>query len=533
MRSGAILSAVYPVGIKAVEALLAAADRRVANGANLRSLSGSLDELTTRYADTKIAMAYSAFADLLRTIAMLVDWRAAVLGATVEADRFLRSARARHHQWREEFSRCDEVAGLADATGSIETLSEISDVGALCRAVALTPLPIGIFAEEPHRQRRIRIPDNDAHEEKEESETLPQLAVAFLRFTVDGTPASQTEFLTPHEAHDLEIEVRVSRWPDGAEVLRLAPVTIEPQSTYKFPEFCFKRPAGDPPYLLSDRGRAILHVAQALQAQPFEFRYFAEFEPFRLAEQPVAVVGQRTLRIESIDLRNAPISGYHGIDQKIVRIRNQLRQRPLVSRGDVNNTLIILTALGNLAGRAVQDHLFPKPIAEAAFQAFIRDELRRRPEIGSKLEEHPRAAGGTTDLSFERIRIELKSENDAPLRLPDCRRYVGQTSSYTAGSDKRIGVLCVLDGSPKAEQPFPPEDGVDVLTTADDAVAVITVLMQGNLARPSDLTRRARPSDRPARGGKARPPDWEMTRHLCWRSIRNPRRPKPCWRARW
>ena len=310
MRSGTILSAVYPVRIKAVEVLLAAADRRVANGAELRSLSASLDKLTPRYADAKIAMGYSAFADLLRTLAMLVEWRAAVLSAEVEADRFLRSARERHHQWCEEFSRCDEVAGLAQAASSVKTLSEIGDVGPLCRAVGLTPLPIGILADEPHRRRRIRMPDEDTGKEKEQSTAPPQLTIAFLRFTVDGTPASQTEFVTPREAHDLEIEVRVSRWPDEAEVLRLSPVTIEAHSTYEFQDFCFRRPAGDMPYLFGDHRRAILHVAQALRAQPFEFKYLAEFEPPRIAEQPVAVVGQRTLRIESIDLRNTPISGY-------------------------------------------------------------------------------------------------------------------------------------------------------------------------------------------------------------------------------
>jgi len=283
MRSGTILSAVYPVRIKAVEVLLAAADRRVANGAELRSLSASFDKLTPRYADAKIAMGYSAFADLLRTLAMLVEWRAAVLSAEVEADRFLRSARERHHQWCEEFSQCDEVAGLAQAASSVKTLSEIGDVGPLCGAVGLTPLPIGILADEPHRRRRIRMPDEDTGKEKEQSTAPPQLTIAFLRFTVDGTPARQTEFLTPREAHDLEIEVRVSRWPDKAEVLRLSPVTIEAHSTYEFPDFCFRRPAGDPPYLFSDHRRAILHVAQALRAQPFEFKYLAEFEPPRIA----------------------------------------------------------------------------------------------------------------------------------------------------------------------------------------------------------------------------------------------------------
>ena len=87
--------------------------------------------------------------------------------------------------------------------------------------------------------------------------------------------------------------------------------------------------------------------------------------------------------------------------------------------------------------------------------------------------------------------IALKSDNERPLRLADCERFIGQTASYAAGSDKRVAVLCVLDGSRKVEQPFPAEDGIGVPKTADDAVAIVTVLLQGNLARPSDLTRRA------------------------------------------
>ena len=160
--------------------------------------------------------------------------------------------------------------------------------------------------------------------------------------------------------------------------------------------------------------------------------------------------------------------------------------------------------LGSLAGQAVQDHLFPKPLDEEAFQKFVSYHLRQRPEIGTKLEEHPRAAGGVTDLSFERIRLELKSENERPLRLSDCQKFVGQTSSYAAGSDKRVSLLCVLDGSRKIEQPFPAKDGIGILKTGDDAVAVVTVLVQGNLARPSDLSRRAkrrREGDKPGGNG--------------------------------
>ena len=164
-----------------------------------------------------------------------------------------------------------------------------------------------------------------------------------------------------------------------------------------------------------------------------------------------------------------------------------------MTAGDVTNTLMLVAALGSLTGQAVQDNLFPKPLKEREFQNYVRGYLRQRPEIGPRLEEHPRAAGGETDLSFVRIRLELKSENGRPLRLPDCQQFVGQTSTYAAGSDKRVAVLCVLDGSRKVKQPFPADEGIGILRTDDDAVAVVTLLIQGNLARPSDLSRRRRP----------------------------------------
>ena len=490
MRNGAILSGVYAARIEAVEALLTAADRRVANGARLRTLARTLDELTTRYGDAKVAVAYSASASLMRTLAMLVDWRAAVLGAKIDADRFLRSGRELHRAWLDEYAERDEAAGLAAATVPISDLDGIENVGPLCKAVGSVPLPIGIYAVES--RHRIPFP---AERDEEDRAPPAELTVAFIRFDIDGQPAGDTHFLSPKEAHDLEIEVRISRWPDKAHSLCLAPVTIEARLTHDFPTFRFSRPAGDPPYRLRDRGRAALLVAQGLRAQPFEFRYAATLEPAGV-EQPIAVVGHRNLRLDGID---RSITGYHGIDKRLLEVRDALRQRPLVTPDDVTNTLAILAALGSLAGQAVQDHLFPEPLDEAAFQLYVRSYLRQRPEIGSKLEEHPRAGAGETDLSFERIRLELKSENDRPLRVTDCQRFVGQTSSYAAGSDKRVAVLCVLDGTRKVEQPFPAENGIGMLKTEDDAIAVVTVLIQGNLARPSDLSRQARSSQQRSR----------------------------------
>jgi hypothetical protein len=72
MRGGAILSGVFATRIEAVEGLLAATDDLIDNSGHLRQLATALDDTTTRYGDVNVAVAYSSFAGLLRT---LVDRR--------------------------------------------------------------------------------------------------------------------------------------------------------------------------------------------------------------------------------------------------------------------------------------------------------------------------------------------------------------------------------------------------------------------------------------------------------------------------
>jgi hypothetical protein len=184
------------------------------------------------------------------------------------------------------------------------------------------------------------------------------------------------------------------------------------------------------------------------------------------------------------------MTGYQEIDEKLLRIRDQLR-RLLIPPEDVKNTLLVLRCLGNLAGRAVQDALFKGTSGEASFQIQCRDELRRAPYIGEELEEHPASSGGITDLSFRRIRIELKYSKEAPLAVEDCTRFLGQTAMYATGSGKRVGILCVLDNSPKPGGPFPVSDGIEILEhpVQSSSVYVATVLIQGDLPPPSALSR--------------------------------------------
>jgi len=487
MRHAAILSEAFSARVEAVEALRRAAEPRSADVEALSRTAFAVEAVSSRYGRASTGAVYSAFADLLRLVSMLVDWRAAVLAATADADRFLRGAQERYRLWVGEYGAAEAASALADAAAGVPGISSLADVGTFCARLAATPLPIGVFADDSAR-RSLRIPERE--EAQDARERPVELSVAFLQFLIDGTPATETHYITPGEAHDLDIEVRVTRWPETAETLQLSPVTIEPADTHAFPTFSLSRPSGDPPFRLRQLGRAVLKTAQGVNARPFEFKYVAQFLP-RAAEQPVSVVGQRTLRIEGFDFTRAGLTGYGTVDRRALAIRDGLRSSRPVTESEIGDVLAVLAVLGNLAGRSAQDPVFKGTWSEAHFQEQVRAELRRSPRIGSDLDEHAHAAGGITDLSFRGIPIELKVEPKITLALGDCKCFTDQTASYAVAKGKRVGILCVLDCSPKERGPFPAEEGIGVLTceTSGGPVHIVTVLVQGNLVRPSDLSR--------------------------------------------
>lgn len=441
-----------------------------------------MDSLSITFSSTAAAKSYSALAALLRIIETLARWRVAVLDAEADADRFLRSAKERFDLWLEEYRGTAAIQPLCDAAAGISTLSRIAEVAGVASSVASVPLPVGVFER--------RAPPTWAGElyQRKEAEPPVELTVAFLRFHIDGVPASNVHYLAPAQVHDLEIEVRVSRWPEDKRELQLTPVSVEPKSTYDFPPFSFTRPVGDAPYVLRQTGRAVLLMSQGINARPFEFRYTAEFLPER-GDQPVAIVGHRTLVVDAVDPAHAPLCGFPSLDRRLVLLRDTLRRRPGVSQEETIDAVRILSSLCNLAGRAVQDAEFRGAWTERAFQDHVRVELRRSPYIGVELDEHANAAGGITDLSLHGVPIELKVVNTLVKSVDDCTQFMAQAASYAVAKSKSTAVLCVLDASAKHEAPVPAETLLDIRLSADGHVAVCILIIQGNLAKPSALSR--------------------------------------------
>jgi hypothetical protein len=483
MSKDAILDQVFPVRSRAVLALQAPASND--DAATFQALATEAKNVAAMFGRAPAAKRWNAFAAALDIARLLVEWEQASVTAAIDADRFLRAARLRLKQlWTDGGSDALTVQ-LLKVLSVLDGDIEFSAIRTLRDELASIPIPVAVYAD-PVPQ----LPDWAREREQTQKEKLPDLTVAFVEFKIDGTLAERVQALRPRENHDLDIAVRVSRWPEGATSLVLSPVSIEPASTYDLPTFRFGRPAGEAPYFFQQRGRMILHAPQALKARPFEFIYTAEFQPVS-SEKLVSVAGQRTLRLDGSSPDRQPITGYSGIDAKLMSLRDALRLEPLIPERDLDDLLTILIPLSNLMGQSVQDNKFPSVISEAEFQNRIREWLRQQPTIGSELEEQPHAAGGRVDLSFRGIRIELKCEPAKKLLPDDCKHYAAQPASYAVGTNRRVAALCVLDCSPKTSVPFPMEDGMFVypVDTGTSPVYIAAVLIQGNLAKPSSHSR--------------------------------------------
>jgi hypothetical protein len=491
MRQRAIAFEPFSARIEAFEALRGAIDPRKANAVLLRGAADGLDAAAPLYEHSVTATAYTALAELLRICAQLVEWRTVVLDAGPEAERFVRAAKERYGIWTTEFEGKLATDALLTASSAVSGIASVQEVGQILDAISMVPIPIGVFREERHMRLPVLGTKDGSQMEVQEADKLPpELAVAFLKFSIDGKPAAGTHYLTPGETHDLEIEVRVSRWPEEAETLELRPLSIDPPESHAFPVFRLGKPTGTAPFVMTGSGRAIVKFAQGLNARPSEFRYAAHFEPL-LSEQPMAVVGQRTLRIEAFNLKRMHWTGFPNLDAKLVKVRDILRSETVVPPEDVTNALSVLRILSNFAGRCVRDNEINEKWLETRYQKAIRGELRRDPEIGSELDEHSQVAGGIMDLAYRGICIELKASSERRLNLDDCRRYAPQAAAYAVGLGKRLAVLSVLDSSPKTEGAIPVEDCIDIFleNISNLSVCIVVVLVQANLVRPSALSR--------------------------------------------
>lgn len=430
---------------------------------------------------------YRAYHTAIAIFTLLAEWKHAMRNAEPDAQRFLSSAKLKASEVDKSLSfAADERLGAF--LDQVEGLNSVDELTLIQDQLKQWSLPLLLFANLWGQDfGGLRVPvSNKNSEEPEEVET----SVAFLKFDIDGEPAKQWNYLKPGTSYDLTIEVRVSNWPKGASVLSLMPVTIDIRERDWLPSFRFEKPEGDGPFTLTGTGRAVLEVAHSFGSRPYEFLYAAEFDDASNC-RGVAVVGHRRLLLEGSDVDSNPLTGFAYVDRHLLSLRNKLRAFPGLHSEDVANTMIVLGGLGNIAAQALRDGLFEAGTSESQFQSKATEMLRNRNDIGEQLQGHPEAAGGFTDLTFRDIPIELKVENNKVRYSKDFSKFFDQTAAYAIGLGKRIGVLSVLEASPKSSPVGVVEDDIEVFfhQTGKSTIAIVVVVVRGGFPKPSSYSR--------------------------------------------
>ena len=426
---------------------------------------------------------YRAYHTAIDIFVVLAEWKRAIRNAEKDAERFLSSAKLKALEAVNSltFASDERLKAFLDQVKGIKSVDELD---AINDNLKQWTIPLLLFANLPTRGfgEGFTPAANGISDETEKIETT----VAFLKFDIDGEPARYWNYLKPGTSYDLTIEVRVSHWPNGASVLTLIPVTVDIRERDWLPSFTFEKPEGSGPYVLTDTRRAILEVAHSFGSRPYEFLYAAEFDDTSNCRD-VAIVGHRRLLLEGFDVTSNPLTGFSNVDLHLLTVRDNLRSIPGLQSDEIANTMIVLAGLGNIAAQALRDGLFETGTSEQLYQQEATKMLRNRSDIGEHLQGHPEAAGGITDLTFKDIPVELKVEKRKILFPKDFKKFFDQTAAYAIGLGKKIGVLSVLESSPKDRPVGVVEDDIEVFMhpIGQAQITIVVVVVRGGLPKPS------------------------------------------------
>ena len=473
--------------IEVATALVGALESAVQGCERLRRACLELETIVSELDQGDVEDQYRAYHTAIAIFTILAEWKHAIRNAEKDAQRFLSAAKLKASEARisSTFATDERLEKFLD---QVEYIKSVDELDAIQDHLKQWTVPLLLFANPPTRGFGEGF-NPASNGDPEETEIL-KTTVAFLKFDIDGKPASHWNYLKPGTSYDLTIEVRVSHWPKGASVLSLTPVTVDIRERDWLPSFTFEKPEGDSPYILTGTGRAILEVAHSFGSRPYEFLYAAEFDDTSNCRD-VAIVGHRRLLLEGCDFTSNPLTGFSNVDHHLLTVRNELRTIPGLHSDDIANTMIVLAGLGNIAAQALREGIFKTDTSERTYQQEATKMLRNRSDIGEHLQSHPEAAGGITDLTFEDIPVELKVENKTILFPKDCKKYFNQTAAYALGLGKKIGILSVLESSLKVEPVGIVEEDIEIFMypIGQAQITIVVVIVRGGLPKPSSYSK--------------------------------------------
>jgi hypothetical protein len=464
-----------------------------------------LDLVKRRLSDADMGV-ISVAAALSRGFVELCRWVEASLRGEANSERHLTAARAQAVLASEHLGLPTPQAKFrAAAQQVIQGISQVRDldsVKGVAKLLLRLPMPPMLVAAEDPYAFAHAVKNGDSAPPRTAGEKQKEPLVAKVMLEIDRQPWSTPQVIQANRIYGLSAKIAIPRWPDEADLFAIEYVTTLPKEHYRITEFRIERSSLGPSHEAEASGHIEFPVGQSLLSEPVIIQLRASF---RSSTDPklikwATVIGYHKLRVRVSDPTRTPLlSKYPALDERIVEVLDEIsRTTPGVNQKHLGDFIALLGGVANYMGICLQQAVYKEgqEISEAQFQSDLLDHLRSL--LGSEVQEAPKQGGGPTDVQYRSVTAELKVERDVSDRAKMVDRFLNQPTQYSSANGAQLGVLCILDLTPKERPPANPRNNILLKTPSVHGfpegsppypTKIAAVIIDGNLRLPSSYSR--------------------------------------------
>ena len=317
---------------------------------------------------------------------------------------------------------------------------------------------------------------------------------------IDSEPVATPQLISPQRLYTITFRVRGIGWPELAKALHLSLLTTCPREEYSLSSFELPRPSidGNNEYQEELSGQINFRSAQSTLLEDIVFRLRGAFELPDGEFQDVPIIGYHELRLRVVNQDRYPLMGSNQrIDRHILELISKLLEDCPTAKDELDDLVPLLSALNRLLTTYTQHAIYKgaTSIPESEFHDTVLRDLSL--QLGSDVQNHPRQAGGITDIRYRGAIVELKVEKDDGDRKRLGEKYAKQATQYEGVEARQVSILLVLDLTQKDKPPGDLRNDVllvDVPTHGGNdedkkyPSKAFVIVMNGNIKSPSDYS---------------------------------------------
>ena len=344
--------------------------------------------------------------------------------------------------------------------------------------------------------RELTFPFRDSNKE---SENPPNPLLRVILF-LDHAPVASPQLLKPNVLYPLVFRVRGLAWLKDAVRLKLDLLTTCPQNEFSVSEFIL-----EPPRIENDeyqgelKGNISFKSGQSSWLDDLVFNVRGAFEMPDGSFKEIPVIGHNELRFKVVSEAQHPLmTGNRRLDEYVEELVTKLLKDCPKVRDELPDLLPMLEALTRLRAIYAQEAIWKgqNDVSESDFQTTVLRDLRNA--LSQDVQEHPNQAGGSTDIRYRGVIVELKVEKKNGNREHIAKKYTAQTVQYAGVEARQLSILLVLDLTNKDKPTGDIRNDIflkDVETHGGDddikefSSKAFVFVVNGNMKSPSSYSR--------------------------------------------